>query len=90
MKCHGPLFEKAAELKEEGITCEICHGPGSAYKKLSIMESREDSVMNGLRIYQTLEEIKSLCLRCHENTHGKSFDFTSYWDKIKHSVPEKK
>lgn len=90
LKCHAPLFEKASEFKKEGITCEICHGPGSAYKKLSIMKSREESVKNGLRIYQSPEEIKALCLTCHENAHEKSFDFDSYWRKIKHPVPEKK
>jgi len=90
LKCHAPLFEKAPEFKEEGVNCEVCHGPGSAYKKLSIMKSREESVANGLKVYQSPEEIKSHCLSCHENAHNKSFDFDSSWKKIKHPVPEKK
>ena len=28
LKCHAPLFEKAAEFKEEGVTCEVCKGLG--------------------------------------------------------------
>lgn len=88
-KCHAPLFEKAPELKEEGITCEVCHGPGSAYKKLSIMKSREESVANGLIVYESTEAIKKHCLTCHENAHEKSFDFEAAWEKIKHPVPEK-
>jgi hypothetical protein len=88
LKCHSPLYEKAPELKEEGITCEVCHGPGSAYKKLSIMKSREESVKNGLIIYDSLEAIKAQCLSCHENAHEKTFDFEAAWEKMKHPVPE--
>ena len=89
LKCHAPLFEKAPELKTEGVTCEVCHGPGSAYKKLKIMKSRQESVKNGLTIYDTPEAKKEWCLSCHGNAHGKSFDFEASWEKIKHPVPEK-
>jgi len=89
LNCHAPLFEKAAELKEEGVTCEVCHGPGSDYKKLSVMKSREESVKNGLIVYDSPEAIKKQCLSCHENAHGKPFDFDTKWAKIKHPVPEK-
>jgi len=89
LKCHSPLFEKAPELKEEGITCEVCHGPGSAYKKLSIMKSREESVKNGLIVYDSPEAIKAQCLTCHEMAHDKPFDFNAALGKIKHPVPEK-
>jgi hypothetical protein len=88
LKCHAPLFEKAPEFKEEGVTCEVCHGPGSAYKKLKIMKSREESVANGLKIYESPEAIKTHCLTCHENAHGTSFDFDASWEKIKHLKPE--
>lgn len=88
LKCHAPLFEKAAEFKEEGVTCEVCHGPGSAYKKLKIMKSREESVANGLVVYESADAIKFQCLTCHENAHGKSFDFEASWEKIKHPVPK--
>jgi len=89
IKCHVPLFEKAPEFKEEGVTCEVCHGPGSDYKKLSVMKSREESVNNGLTVKETPEEKKAWCLTCHENAHGTSFDFEASWQKIKHPVPEK-
>lgn len=89
LKCHAPLHEKAPELKEEGVTCEVCHGPGSDYKKLSVMKSREDAVKNGLIIYDSPEAIKKQCLSCHKNAHGKPFDFDAKWAKIKHPVPEK-
>lgn len=88
LKCHSPLSEKAPELKEEGVTCEVCHGPGSAYKKLSIMKSREESVANGLVVYDSPEAIKTQCLSCHEMAHEKTFDFEAAWEKTKHPVPE--
>ena len=90
LKCHSPLFEKAPELKEEGVTCEVCHGPGSAYKKLSIMKSREESVKNGLIVYGSSEATKKQCLTCHESAKEKTFNFEASWEKIKHPVPEKK
>lgn len=89
LKCHGPLAEKAAELKAEGVSCEVCHGPGSAYKTLSIMKNKEESAKNGLILYGSPEAIKNQCLTCHENVHKKPFDFDTNWEKIKHAVPEK-
>jgi len=89
LRCHGPLYEKAPELKGEGVTCEICHGPGSAYKKLSVMKDHAESVKNGKAEYGSPEVIKTKCFSCHENAHGMSFDFESSWEKIKHPVPEK-
>jgi hypothetical protein len=88
-KCHAPLYEKAPDLKEEGVTCEVCHGPGSAYKKLKIMKSREESVKNGLIAYDSPEATKKWCLSCHEKAHGKTFDFEASWGKLRHPVPEK-
>jgi len=89
LKCHAPLFEKTPEFKEEGVICEVCHGPGSAYKKLSIMKSREESVKNGLILYESAEAIKKQCLTCHDMAHEKPFDFEAAWEKVKHPVPEK-
>jgi len=89
LKCHAPLSEKAADFKDEGVTCEVCHGQGSAYKKRSVMKSREESVKNGLIVYDTPEAKKEWCLTCHKDAHGTSFDFEASWERIKHPVPEK-
>ncbi len=89
LKCHSPLAEKMPELKEEGIGCEVCHGPGSDYKKLSVMKSQEESVKYGLTVYDSPEAVKKQCLTCHESAHDKPFDFDAAWEKIKHPVPEK-
>ncbi len=90
LQCHAPLFEKAPEIKPEGVTCEVCHGPGSEYRKLSIMKDRAAAVKNGLVVYDSQEAIRKQCLTCHENAHGKSFDFSSAYEKIKHPKPEAK
>lgn len=87
LKCHGPLYEKAAELKSEGVTCEVCHGPGSEYKKLNIMKDVALAKQNGLIVYDSTEAAKTQCLTCHENAHGKSFDFATAIEKIKHNKP---
>jgi hypothetical protein len=87
--CHAPLGDKAPELKSEGVTCEVCHGPGSDYKKLNIMMDREKAVQNGLVLYPDPGAIQAHCLKCHQSAHGKTFDFRAAWDTIKHYLPAK-
>jgi hypothetical protein len=86
LKCHGPLFEKAPEIKTEGVSCEVCHGPGSGYKKLTIMKNKDMAVKKGLIFYESTDAIKTQCLTCHD---AKTFDFESSWGKIKHPLPDK-
>ena len=85
LKCHAPV----AEFKAEGVTCEACHGAGSDYKALSVMKAKDEAVKKGLKLYANPEAIKTWCLGCHKDAHGKSFDFAAAWDKIKHPVPAK-
>jgi Cytochrome c554 and c-prime len=88
LKCHSPLAAKAAELKPDGVSCEVCHGPGSAYKSLSVMKDKDAAVKAGLVLYGSPDKIKAQCLKCHENAHGTTFDFDASWAKIKHSIPK--
>lgn len=90
LKCHAPLADKAAELKAEGVSCEVCHGPGSEYKKLNIMKDKDLAQKNGLVLFANAEAVKTRCLTCHANAHNKPFDFTAAWDKIKHNIPEQR
>ncbi|OGD37717.1 MAG: hypothetical protein A2V45_14855 [Candidatus Aminicenantes bacterium RBG_19FT_COMBO_58_17] len=87
LKCHAPLSDKAAELKADGVTCEVCHGPGSEYKKLNIMKDVALAKQNGLIVYDDQDAIKKQCLTCHADAHGKSFDFAAAYEKIKHNKP---
>lgn len=90
LKCHAPLAAAsgAPELKAEGVSCEVCHGPGSEYKKLSVMKDKDLAVKSGLVLYGSPDKIKAQCLTCHEKAHGKAFDFDASWTKIKHSIPK--
>jgi hypothetical protein len=87
--CHAPLAAKAPELKAEGVSCEVCHGPGSVYKKLSIMKDGAEAVKNGLALYADKAAIQAKCLQCHQSAHKKAFDFDASWVKIEHSIPGK-
>jgi hypothetical protein len=89
LRCHAPLFEKAPDFKAEGINCEVCHGPGSGFATLAIMKNPEEAVKKGLILQGTEEKIKAHCLTCHDNPHGKPFDFASRWEAMKHPLPRK-
>ena len=85
--CHAPLADKSPELKAEGVTCEVCHGAGSAYKKLNIMQDRDKAARNGLTVYADASAVQASCLACHESAHGTVFDFDKAWEAVKHPVP---
>lgn len=90
LKCHSTASAIDAKLnggitKEEGVSCEACHGPGSAYKAPAVMRSRDASISNGLIIPD-----EKLCLKCHnsESPTFKGFDFAAYNAKISHKNPK--
>jgi hypothetical protein len=95
IKCHSTmgaidksLIDPKGKLTmEEGVSCESCHGPGSVYRKRSIMISHEKSLANGLIL-----PTKEVCVKCHnkENPFYKPFDFDKYVAKIAHPTPKKK
>jgi len=87
--CHAPLASKAPELKDEGVTCEVCHGPGSGYRKLNIMQDKAKAVENGLVLYPDAGAVEALCLKCHQDAHDVPFDFKKAWDAVKHPIPGK-
>jgi hypothetical protein len=62
---------------EEGVGCEACHGPGSAYMDPLIMSDRKEFLAHG-GIVPTIET----CTRCHHNP--SRFDFKSFYRKIIH------
>ena len=65
LECHATGVTAKGKLLE-GVQCEACHGPGSAYAKKSIMEDREQAVANGLIIPD-----QKTCLRCHTDNLPK-------------------
>ena len=84
LKCHVSL----ADFKAEGVTCEVCHGPGSAYKSITVMKEHAAAVEKGLTDYSSPDVVKKQCAGCHENNpHDKPFDFEAAWEIIKHFRP---
>lgn len=65
--CHATNSDEALP----GVQCEACHGPGSDYKKMSIMKDREASIANGLIIPS-----QATCDTCHKDDgHSKAVSF---------------
>jgi len=90
--CHVTALSVADSLKdktfsiEEGVGCEACHGPGSDYKKMSIMKDREKSIAAGLLLPD-----EGTCLSCHneESPTYKEFNYEERLAQIAHPVPPK-
>lgn len=89
LKCHSTAAGVNQKLidtitVEEGVSCETCHGPGSAYKTMAIMKDKAKAKENGLIIPD-----EKLCKTCHnaESPNFKGFDFKTYSAKIAHPKP---
>ena len=90
LKCHstaGSIDKSliASLTVEEGVSCESCHGPGSVYKSMKIMKSRELCLENGLIL-----PVEEVCKKCHnaESPTFKSFNFEESIAKIAHPKPK--
>ncbi|MEI7811720.1 MAG: multiheme c-type cytochrome [Ignavibacteria bacterium] len=86
LACHVTNGGNGAGIKkEEGVTCEQCHGAGSDYKSMDVMKNRDAAIKKGLIIGHNNKE---LCIKCHNTkspTH-KPFDYAREWALIKHTI----
>lgn len=97
MKCHVTAFGVDASLKgpklkvENGVGCESCHGPGSAYKGRKVMKDIYAGKVDGAK-YGLVIPTEETCVKCHneENPSHTEFKFEDMEAKITHSIPEKK
>ena len=74
----------------QAIGCESCHGPGSDYRKKKVMQSREESIKNGMNdILVSNGTAEKLCKTCHNEKSPtyKEFNFEEMWQKIAHPIP---
>jgi YVTN family beta-propeller protein len=85
LKCHttghnnsGGGFLETFSITE-GVGCEACHGAGSEYAPEAIMRDPRAAKLAGL-----LEVTPQTCLGCHENAHGKNFDYEVAFNEIAH------
>jgi hypothetical protein len=83
LKCHTtgaqrwPSDPKEVVRPEEGVGCEACHGPGSAYIEPEVMADSRRFIENGGAIPGELT-----CRQCHRD---ENFVFEERWPKIAHS-----
>jgi hypothetical protein len=97
LKCHvtghgqpagnfGPKFK----VTEEGVGCEACHGPGSAYKKIKAMKDVYSGKIKGATVGLVTPD-EAVCKTCHnpESPTYKEFNFAEKWKMIDHSMPAK-
>jgi hypothetical protein len=92
LKCHSTYEKAGASLRagilpEEGVSCESCHGAGSAYKSPTIMKNKKLAMESGLVLPD-----KKVCLGCHnkENPFIKEFNYEASLTKIAHPNPAAK
>jgi len=87
LKCHTTAYHRPTEgvlefySLYEGVGCEACHGAGSSYYPEAIMRDPRAAKKAGLK-----EVTDKTCLDCHENAHGKSFDFEKAMKQIAHPI----
>lgn len=91
LKCHSTaaglkLSDTQTITIAEGVSCETCHGAGSAYKSPAVMKDRAKSIAAGMIIPD-----EQLCKKCHnaESPHFKGFDYKTYLAKVQHPNPAK-
>lgn len=78
-------------VRESGVQCESCHGPGSEYKAVSIMSSskytsnREEQHKLAVAAGLVMPDEKT-CVKCHNERSPafKGFVYKDYYEKIKH------
>lgn len=95
LKCHVTAFgappAKLADSfsKEEGVGCEVCHGPGSIYKSMRIMKALADGTQNPKEV-AFMKGSEENCLECHneESPTYKPFNYEEKWAEISHNYPE--
>jgi YVTN family beta-propeller protein len=79
LKCHTTVFANPvggvldSYFIDEGVGCEACHGAGNKH-----LESGDTSGFN------TVTE--AVCLTCHQDAHGKRFDYEEALETIAHPL----
>lgn len=95
LKCHVTGGGTATNVeagfkKEEGVTCEACHGAASGYKMIhNKPENKEKAVTAGLMVGSKTDA--KFCEKCHnaESPTFKGFKIEEAWAKIAHGLAKK-
>jgi len=94
LHCHVTGYGTAAELldpkyaKEEGVTCEACHGAGGDYYKKATMAGVTAGTIDPATVGLVMPT-KETCEQCHNDKSPTfaGFDFDKYVAKIAHNMP---
>jgi hypothetical protein len=97
LKCHVTGHGAAAELlgtkydKTEGVTCESCHGAGSAYYKKKTMVAITSGEVDGATVGLVTPD-EETCKTCHneESPTFEGFEYKEMVKKIAHPIPDAK
>jgi hypothetical protein len=97
LRCHATAFglkpeqihKKPLQISD-GVQCESCHGPGSAYRKKKVMSDHEKAVAAGM--WEPGKDEK-ICTACHNTDsptwdEAKGFDYAARKEEIAHPIPE--
>ncbi len=90
LKCHVSGGGKAeGAVKTEGVTCEGCHGPASAYLTVHNKKGNEAKAKEAGLVLSA--DNGKLCEKCHnsESPTFKGFDFKKMWPKVEHKLASK-
>lgn len=85
LKCHATAYWDVAGgalpsyAISEGVGCEACHGAGSDYSLDVVMKDARAAAMAGLN-----EVTRDTCRGCHEDAHGKPFEYETALAAIVH------
>jgi Cytochrome c554 and c-prime len=96
-KCLSCHVTSVAALKDttakvtaaEGVSCEACHGPGSAYKTKKVMDGIVAGTIDPASV-GLIKPTEATCKNCHKpegNPFYKEFKFEEYKKKIAHPDP---
>ncbi len=77
LKCHSTAGGRIKEIRDEGVGCEACHGPGSSYRefgnhvdyqdrKQAYVTARKNGMLNTLGD-RNLKRREKLCFSCHND-----------------------
>jgi len=94
LECHAITATVPATSKlnmKDGVQCEMCHGPGSGYRSMSVMRDHAKSVAGGLTDYaKDKAKIQAGCVKCHNDRSPtmKAFNFEEQLAKIAHPTPK--
>ena len=94
LKCHvtgGGVAKNvdASFKKEEGVTCEACHGAASGFAMVHMSGNLDKAKAAGM---EAGDKSEKFCTTCHNSASPtfKGFKADEMWAKIAHPMPAKK